>query len=260
MNTIEKYKKDIENLCVEGESLLKGLTNELITQEEKKKLTPKQKAHIEGFTFKDKYDSWYNESLALIKQLTPARYDDFVLCYKADKRKDLTHSTYTVRDYFNGTTISSWGDVYAEPKDVFPKFSQQLYIVKSLQNRFNSSLYDIKQLIQADVLDSEIESSKILLKNGFYRASGAVCGVVIEKHLSIVCNNHSISIKKKNPGIGDYNDLLKNENVIDTPTWRLIQRLADIRNICDHHKEREPYKDEIEDIIRGTEKITKELF
>ena len=107
---------------------------------------------------------------------------------------------------------------------------------------------------------SELDAARELLKNGFLRASGAICGVILEKHLGQVCTNHSLSLRKKNPAINDYNQLLKDENVIDVPTWRLIQRLADIRNLCDHNKEREPKKDETEDLINGVDKVIKELF
>ena len=35
---------------------------------------------------------------------------------------------------------------------------------------------------------------------------------------------------------------------------------GDIRNLCDHHKDREPTQQEVEDLIKGVEKITKTLF
>jgi len=58
----------------------------------------------------------------------------------------------------------------------------------------------------------------------------------------------------------DYNDVLKNAGVIDVPTWRQIQYLGDIRNLCDPHKEREPTQQEVEELIKRVEKITKTLF
>ena len=152
------------------------------------------------------------------------------------------------------------GEVIVSRTSAFSKFEQQYYIVKSLKHRFDSSLYDIKQLLQADVFDSEIDSAKELCKKGFYRAAGAICGVVIEKHLSEVCTQHQIKVTKKNPGINDYNELLKSNNVIDIPVWRNIQRLADLRNMCDHHKDVEPTKDNIEELIAGTDKMLKTIF
>ena len=110
------------------------------------------------------------------------------------------------------------------------------------------------------MFDSELDTARELCKKGFYRAAGAICGVVIEKHLCEVCEHHVIAVSKKNPSINDYNELLKSNNVIDVPLWRNIQRLADIRNICDHHKQTEPTKDVIEELVAGTDKLIKTLF
>ena len=196
----------------------------------------------------------------MIKQLIPERLTDFQSYYKLEKRKEITYITYTISDYLIGVQISRLGEVIVSRTSVIHKFEQQYYIVKSLRSRFESSLYDIKQLLQADVFDSEIDSAKELCKKGFYRAAGAICGVVIEKHLSEVCTQHQIKVAKKNPGINDYNELLKSNNVIDIPVWRNIQRLADLRNMCDHHKDVEPTKDNIEELIAGTDKMLKTIF
>lgn len=262
MRTIDNYKKDIEKLCDRGRLMLR-LYNELQDdyKESFDKLDPKLRANIEKESFKNKYNAWYNESLALIKQLAPERFEDFKSYYKREKRKELTYETYTVSDYLIGLQSKRYGyEVVAEPKNVVSKFEQQLYIVQSLKERFDSSLYEIKQLLQAGIFDSEIATARELHKKGFLRAFGALCGVVMEKHLYQVCTNHNLPIKKKNPAINDYNQVLNDNNITDVPTWRLIQRLADIRNLCDHNKEREPKDDEIEDLINGTDKILKELF
>ena len=121
-------------------------------------------------------------------------------------------------------------------------------------------LFDIRQLVQADLFDSELDSAKELAKHKFFRASGALAGVVLEKHLRQVCDNHSLKVTKKNPTISDLNDLLKQSGVIDTPLWRSIQFLGDIRNLCDHSKASEPTKDQIEDLLDGVTKVTKTLF
>jgi hypothetical protein len=82
----------------------------------------------------------------------------------------------------------------------------------------------------------------------------------LEKHLGQVTANHSLLIKKKHPTIADFNELLKTHGVIDTPQWRAIQRLCDLRNLCDHNKHREPTEEDIIDLVNGTEKIMKTLF
>lgn len=62
------------------------------------------------------------------------------------------------------------------------------------------------------------------------------------------------------PGINDYNDKLKDEAVVDNKTYLLIQRLGTIRNLCDHNKKLEPTKEDIEDLINGTDKILHEVL
>lgn len=136
----------------------------------------------------------------------------------------------------------------------------QYKIVESAKERFTSALFDIKDIVQADIFDSELETAKELNKKGFIRAAGAVTGVILEKHLAHVCSLHNIKSKKANPSISEFNQLLKDNNIIDTPTWRFIQHLGDIRNLCDHSKEREPTKDEVADFIKGVDKIIKTIF
>jgi len=70
-------------------------------------------------------------------------------------------------------------------------------------------LFEIRQLVQADLFDSEIGAARELLENKFLRAAGAVAGVVLEKHLRQVCDDRGLKILKKNPTLGDLNELLK---------------------------------------------------
>jgi hypothetical protein len=48
--------------------------------------------------------------------------------------------------------------------------------------------------------------------------------------------------------------------VIDTPVWRKISFLADLRNLCSHKKDAEPTKEQVEELIQGAEWLTKNVF
>lgn len=69
MDTKNKYKEDIEKLCDRGDHLLRGLYYELLQSkpEEFKKVDKKIHEQFKNESFKDKYHSWYNESICLIK-------------------------------------------------------------------------------------------------------------------------------------------------------------------------------------------------
>ena len=81
----------------------------------------------------------------------------------------------------------------------------------------------------------------------------------MEKHLQELLVRKNVSLTKKNPSLSDLNDALKNGNAIEVKDWRFIQHLADIRNLCDHKKEREPKKEEIVDLILGVQKVIKTM-
>jgi len=270
ISNLEKYKKDLEDLVKRGEMLLIAIRAkflpELFRKELKEVLKEEEKIHqflkkLPSFT--SDYQIWYSEALVLLKQLLPDRVDDFVSLYKKPKtkRKEITFENYVIEDALKGLRVTKrWEkEEVVGPSAAIPLFEQQLNILKSLQRRFESSLFDIRQLVQADLFDSELNAARELNKKGFTRGAGAIAGVVLEKHLSQVCTNHNVGVKKKNPSINDYNQLLRDNDVIDIPTWRFIQHLADLRNLCTHKRKKEPTKEDVEELINGVEKVIKTI-
>lgn len=263
-NNIEKYREDIGKLKNKGELLHMAMQYECYPEQFKKEHGKKSKGILKELpSFWVEYQTWYSEAKVLIKQLLPDRLDDFIRFYEKPKaRKDITYENYRIEDFLQSLIITKdWPETkVVGPDAAILQFRQQQAILAAVLARFESSLFDIRQLVQADLFDSELSAALELLKNGFIRASGAVAGVVLEKHLAQVAENHNIKTRKKHPTISDFNDLLKKGDVLDTPSWRQIQRLGDIRNLCDHNKEREPTKDETNELISGVEKFIKTLF
>ncbi len=235
ISNLDKYKKDIDNLIKKGEKLLSILrTNEALIK------------------FRKEYEIWYSESLSLIKIVLPNRAEDFEKYYYQKGEKCLKECINYQSDYF--------GLPKDKDQEAMSLFENQLGIVKAAKRKFESSLFDIKQLVQADLFNSELDAARELNKKGFTRGAGAVAGVVLEGHLAQVCENHKIKTAKKKPTINDLSQLLKDNDVIEMHDWRFIQHLADLRNLCDHKKKEEPTKEDIEELISGVEKITKTIF
>lgn len=264
---IEKYKKDINSLANRGDLLYYGMIIEQNPGEREnflKKFKKEKRGKAEKeINFTKNYQIWYSEALECVRQLLPSRLDDFISFYKnKTKSKEITAENYTISDYLPGLTITRGyaKDLVVGPSSAVPAFRQQVDIIKALRKKFESSLFDIRHLVQADIFDNELDVSEELLKKGFMRAAGAVAGVVLEGHLETACENHNIKITKKNPTIADFNEALKSANAIEMSEWRNIQFLGDIRNKCDHKKKIEPKKEEIEDLIAGVKKIMKNIF
>ena len=256
---IEQLKHDLEKLIARGDLLYYTLLRDL------KKLDSKLSKNLEEkniklySNFKIEYEKWYSEAYEVIKIIIPDRLDDFVSYYKREKRKAITYETYTMSDYLIGLKVTDYFSNSVDTSDSITKLEAQINILKSCKRKFESTLFDLRKIVQADLFDNELEAAKELNKNGYTRAAGAMAGVVLERHLLEVCIQHSINISKKNPTINDYNDALKNNSIIDIPTWRNIQYLTDIRNLCDHKKKLEPTKAQIIDLIDGINKIIKTI-
>lgn len=264
-SNINKFEKDLESLIATGSLLDSSMQKESREKEFEEHVgkiySPEEaKKYLKEIPdFRSVYDSWYSESLVLIKQLLPDRLNDFISFYQKPKnRKDITYENYVIQDYLQGLQVTRNGGavVVVSKSAAIPKFRQQHAILVAAKKRFISSLFEMKSLVQADLFDNEIDAARELLKNKFYRAAGAISGVVLEKHLQQICEDHNITIKK-NPGISVLNEALKSNSVIDVPQWRHISMLGDIRNLCDHSKSQEPTKQQIEDLIEGTNKILK---
>jgi hypothetical protein len=262
---LERFRKDLDRLINNGKLLEYAMRKEVAKEDFERLLKTVSEEDAETFlkrlpNFRMTYEAWYSESLALLQQLSPDRVNDFKGLYQKPKgRKSLDSGNYVIQDYLQGLSASYGGRIIADSSAALPQFMQQLAIVTAAKTRFESSLYEIRQLVQADLFDSEIDSARELLKNKFLRAAGAVAGVVLEKHLRQICADHGIKVMKKNPGVSDLNELLKAHSAIDIPQWRHISMLGDIRNLCDHDKQKEPTVHQVTDLIDGTDKVIKTI-
>ena len=244
MSKFEDAKKELKELVEEGKKLFECINADETT-------------NIPNLNyFLTHYEMWYSRSLVVIKQIMPNREEDFIMQYKSKQQKELSHSTYTISDALRTTVVRNKN---CGPHTAKYGVLRQMNMIQACLDSFDSKLHDLQLILQADIFDSEIESAKHLLKKGFLRAAGAICGVVLEKHFAEVCKNRSISINKKSPTIADFNDALK-DNAYDVVEWRKIQHLGDIRNLCDHNKDREPTKEEVEELINGIDRVIKTIL
>ena len=265
---LDRFKQDLDALLKLGARLEMAMQYESAPTEFKAAVKKKLKTEADEFlkelpSFKQEYQRWYSEALALLRQLLPDRVADFARHYEKPKgRKDITYENYRIEDYLQGLIVTRGypKETVVDSSAAIPQFRQQLAIAQAAKSRFESSLFEIRQLVQADLIDSELEAAEVLAKHKFIRAAGALAGVVLERHLSQVCVDRQLLTGKKNPTIADFNETLKAGNAIDLPQWRFIQHLADIRNLCDHSRSPEPTAEQVADLLAGARKVTKTVY
>lgn len=211
--------------------------------------------------FQYDYQRWYTKALKVVATLAADRLAEFRSYYEVDpKRKSLGYGTYVIQDYIKGVAPNNFNyPDFDTRKQVLQAFFNQITILNSLEERIDSILTNIEGELYAELQDSEVAVARQLAKVSV-RAAGALIGVLVEGHLQKVARAHGVKIAKKNPTIADLNDPLKAAGVMDTPAWRKISFLSDVRNLCSHKKDVEPTKEQVEELIQGAEWLTKNVF
>lgn len=96
----------------------------------------------------------------------------------------------------------------------------------------NGFLVSFKQIVQAEVFDSELEQAKSLLTSGYKNAAAVIAGTVLETSVKELCINHDIVPDRKK--LTQLNDELAKQGVYNKFQQKQITALADIRNNAAH--------------------------
>ncbi|HEY0667630.1 MAG TPA: hypothetical protein VGD22_05610 [Sphingobacteriaceae bacterium] len=220
-----------------------------------------KKELAEKFSIQYEYQKWYSKALKIVEFLGKDRFYEFKSYYEIDpKRKTMGYGCYYIQDFLKGVAPNKWNTPDFDTKEETVKnIYNQYTILCSINDRIDNVIADIQTNLLVELQDTELETATSLLKVNI-RSSGVIAGVVLESYLSSVTKNHRLTLTKRNPTLSDFNEVLKNSNIIDTTVWRKISYLGDFRNICAHKKDVEPAKEQVEELISGVNWVTKNVF
>ena len=112
-------------------------------------------------------------------------------------------------------------------------------------------LASIKNLVQAELFDSELEQARELLKSGYKGPSGVVAGIVIETALRTLCEEHNIPIAKLDKMNADF----AKADVYNVLQQKRITTLADLRNRAAHGDWNSFTENDVVEMIRDVERF-----
>lgn len=118
----------------------------------------------------------------------------------------------------------SYDDLYKRFKRVKPVF---LAAKDDFQGGFLTS---VRNLVQAELFDSEIEQASELLSSGYKGPAAVVAGVILETSLRDICGQNSIAHGK----LDKMNSDLAKAGVYNKLQQKRITAIADIRNNAAH--------------------------
>ena len=88
----------------------------------------------------------------------------------------------------------------------------------------------VRQLVQAEVYDSELDQARGLLTGGYFSAAAVIAGVVLETAMRNMCSNAGIA----QGNLNKMNSDLAKANIYNLLVQKRITALADIRNNAAH--------------------------
>jgi len=199
--------------------------------------------------FLQDYQHWYAGCLALVEVNMPAREAELTQLHE---RTNFSGAQRTgIMNYLRSDYISFDSQV------AISRCIQQIQvIVNSMPAYLEGRLHDIELAVAQTYIGDQLLEAEALLKAGYVRAAGAVAGVLLERHLKMLCDHHGPPVKyPKTAGISKLNDLLKDAGVYDVAPWRKVQWMGDVRNSCDHANKAEPKKSDVADLISEVRKF-----
>lgn len=94
-------------------------------------------------------------------------------------------------------------------------------------------LFDLRKLVEAEVLDDFIEQAEVLLASGFHAPAAVVAGCVLEDTLRKLCHLNDLALPPR-PKLDSMNAELAKAGVYTKLIQKRITAIADIRNNAAH--------------------------
>ncbi|EGQ8503932.1 DUF4145 domain-containing protein [Vibrio vulnificus] len=110
-------------------------------------------------------------------------------------------------------------------------------------------LNTLKQLVQAEVFESELEQAEELLASGYKIAAAVIAGVVLETALRDLCTENDIA----HASLNAMNTQLTKQGVFNKLQQKQVTALADIRNSAAHGNPDQFTEQDVKNMIRDIE-------
>lgn len=196
-----------------------------------------------------KYQRWYSSAYQLIKEYLLEKEAEFVEHYE-DRTKSIIKEG--VIDLLQFRSSQYTGDKCKIIESFVDKFEIQRSILLSIPDVAEIKELNLRRVISADFVKTEIEQAEMLFDNGFHRAAGTLAGVALEKHLKTLCDINGTSYKPKGT-IEPLAQALYKANMLDITELKKVQYLASIRNKCSHPND--ITDDEVKSLIAEVKKF-----
>jgi hypothetical protein len=142
----------------------------------------------------------------------------------------------------------------------YSPISRAFGVLKAAQDDFdNGHLYDVRQLIEADIFADFLEQAEHLFEVGYHQAAAVIAGCVLEDALRTLCQRNSLSLSNQ-PKIDTMNADLAKASVYNRLVQKRVTALADLRNKAAHGKWDEFEPDDVKEMLASVRRFAEEYL
>ena len=201
-------------------------------------------------TLRREYQQWFSQVRHIVSVHIPDRLEEFRYFYS--RSPDETG--------YGGIQSHLGGDgSYRHFRTFFQAdLDQQQGILLSVPHIIELRVLEVAALVTSDLVQGELNEARLLLEYEFARAAGAIAGVALESHLKLLHNQSGLTYTGKD-SIVPLASNLRQHNIITLGDEKRCIAMADTRNKCDHKKEEDPTREEVEELIEDVDRFTKRV-
>lgn len=156
------------------------------------------------------------------------------------------------------TAIADANSVYVKQSIDCKHIPRLVGILQALKEDIEEGyLWNVNELIHADIFTDFIEMAKYLLETGYKDPAAVLVGGVLEEHLRKLCLKNGIKIEIQKGGRTEFkqaslmNDELKGANVYANLEHKNVIAWLDLRNKAAHGKYLEYNNTQVENMLSG---------
>ncbi len=186
--------------------------------------------------FVRKCSKWYASSLAILET------------NMASRRSEMS----PLMQFFNEQDYVTQSGQLAMAREI----RQIQHLIGSIPSYMEGRLYDLELGLAQEFTRDQLVEAEVLLKARHTRAAGAMAGVLLERHLKLLCDRSQSPIKYASKAtISTLNDSLWKASVYKQTEWRRVQWMGDVRNECDHANATEPERKDVQKLIHDVKEF-----
>jgi hypothetical protein len=135
-----------------------------------------------------------------------------------------------------------------------PTYRAQGILKAAEDDHDKGQLFEIRRLVEAELLDDFLEQAEHLLGSGYYQPAAVVAGCVLEDRLRKLCGQHGIALPPK-PKLDAMNAELAKAGVYSKLVHKRVTTLADLRNKAAHGQWSEFSQDDVKEMIQAVRRL-----